>query len=81
MVSTRKKRQSWRRLLSQLDDFDQDIIIGSVAIEERKKAAVNKNNIDRDFTVGARSDNLVTSENTMNVKTLERCFFKRLTGR
>ena len=29
MVSTRKKKQSNRRLLSQLDDFDQDMIIGN----------------------------------------------------
>ena len=34
MVSTRKKRQSNRRLLSQLDDFDQDIIIGNAANED-----------------------------------------------
>ena len=29
MVSTGKKRQSIRRLLSQLDDFDQDVNIGN----------------------------------------------------
>ena len=29
MVSTRKKRQSSRKLLNQLDDFDQDMIIGN----------------------------------------------------
>ena len=33
MVSSRKKRQSNRRLLSQLDEFDQDVIIGNVASE------------------------------------------------
>ena len=35
MVSTRKKKQSNRRLLSQLDDFDQDFLFGNVATEER----------------------------------------------
>ena len=34
MVSTRKKRQSNRRLLSHLDDFDQDMVIGNVASEK-----------------------------------------------
>ena len=33
MVSTRTKRQSNRRLLSQLDDFDQDMIVGNAASE------------------------------------------------
>ena len=29
MVSTRKEKESNRRLLSELDDFDQDFIIGN----------------------------------------------------
>ena len=33
MVSTRKKRQSNRRLLSQSDDFDQDVSIGNATSE------------------------------------------------
>ena len=37
MVSTRKKRQSSKRLLSQLDDFDQDMIIGNTVSESQKK--------------------------------------------
>ena len=36
MVSTRKKRQSDRRLLSQLDDFDGDMIIGNAASVRRE---------------------------------------------
>ena len=78
MVSTRKKRQSNRSLLSQLHDFDQDIIIGNVASEERENAVDNEGSNDRDFTVGASSDNLVTNENTVNVKTLEVCFNERI---
>ena len=69
MVSTLKKRQSNRRLLSHLVDIDEDGIIGNVSCEERENAVVNEGNIDRDFTVGTSSDNLVTNENTMNVKT------------
>ena len=41
MVSTRKKRQSNRRLLSQLDDFDQVMIIGNAAIEREEIIVVN----------------------------------------
>ena len=36
MVSTRKKKQSNRRLLNQLDDFDQDMTIGNAASERQK---------------------------------------------
>ena len=71
MVSTRRKRQSNRSLLSQLDDFDQDIIIGNTAGERQENILVNEGNNDRDFTVGTSSDNLATNENMMNVKTLE----------
>ena len=79
MVSSRKERQSNRSLLSQLHDFDQDIIIGNVASEERENAIDNEGSNDRDFTVGTSSDNLVTNENTVNVKkTLERCFNERI---
>ena len=39
---------------------------------------VNEGNTDRDFTVGTYSDNLATNENTVNVKTLERCFNEKI---
>ena len=41
MVSTRTKRQSNRRLLSQLDDFDKDMIFGNTAIERQENTVVN----------------------------------------
>ena len=37
MVYTRKKKQSIRRLLSQLDDSNQDMIIGNAASERQEK--------------------------------------------
>ena len=52
MVSTRKKKQSNRRLLGRLDDFNQDVNIGVVASEERENTVVNEGSSDRDFTVG-----------------------------
>ena len=74
MVSTREKRQSSRRLLSQLDDFDQDMIIGNAASEKQENGVVNKVTNDRDFTVGTSSNKIAVNESAVNVKTLERCF-------
>ena len=78
MVSTRKKRRSNRRLLSQLDDFDQDMVIGNAASARQETIVVNEGTNDRDFTVGTSSDNTVINENVMNVKTLERFFNERI---
>ena len=51
MVSTHKKGQSNRRLLSQLDDFDQDVIIGNATSEGQEHSTVNERTNGRDFTV------------------------------
>ena len=78
MVSTRKKRQSKRRFLSRLYDFGQDIIFGKVACERQEKTIVKERTGDQDFTVGTTGNNLMTNENTVDVKTLERCFNERI---
>ena len=78
MVSTRKKRQSNKRLLSQLDDFDQDMIIGSAVSERQENAVVNEGSNDQDFTVSTSNSDSVIKESTVNVKTLERCFNERI---
>ena len=78
MVSTRKKRQSNRRLLSQLDDFDRDVIVGNTTSERQENIMVNEGSNDRDFTVGTSSSSAVINENVVNVKTLERYFNKRI---
>ena len=78
MVSTRKKRQSNRRLLSQLDDFDQDMTIGNAASERQENTVVNGSTDDRDFTVGTSNNDSVVDGNAMSVKTLERCFNERM---
>ena len=78
MVSTRKKRQSNKRLLSQLDDFDQDMVIGNAASKRHENVVANEGTNDGDFTVGISSNNSVVIENAMNVKTLERCFNERI---
>ena len=78
MVSTRKKKQSNRTLLSQLDDFDQGMIIGSTASERSEDIVVNDGTNDQDFTVGTSSNNLTINESASSVKTLERCFNEKI---
>ena len=78
MLSTRKKRQSNKRLPSQLDDFDQDVIIGNTASERQENVVVNEGINDQDFTVGTSNVSSLINENVLNVKTLERCFNERI---
>ena len=72
MVSARKKRQSKRRLISQLDDFDRDIIIGKAAGDRLENVVVNEGKVDREFTADATCSNLTDNEKLVNVRTLER---------
>ena len=74
MVSTRKKRQSNRRLLGQLDDFDQDMIVGNAVCDRQENTVVNEGTNAQDFPVGTSSKDSVVNGNAMDVKTLERCF-------
>ena len=78
MVSTRKKRQSNRRLLSQLDDFDQGMIIGNTASERQENTVVDEGTNDRDFTVGTSNNDSVVNGSAMSVETLKRCFNERI---
>ena len=78
MVSTRKKRQSNRKLLSQLDDFDQDMIIGNVVSDRQENIVVNEGTIAQDFTVGTSSKISVVNGNSKDLKNLQRCFNKKI---
>ena len=78
MVSSRKKRQSNRRFISQLDDFDPDMIIGNAVSERQENTVVNEGTNDRDFTVGTSDNSSVVNGNAMSVKTLERCFNEKI---
>ena len=78
MVSTRKKRQSSKRLLSQLDDFDQDVIIGNTTSERRENVVVNGGVDDQNFTGGTSNVSSIVNEKALNAKTLERCFNERI---
>ena len=72
------KRQSNKRFLSQLGDFDQDMIIGSAVSERQENAVVNEGTNDQVFTVSTSNNSSVINESTVNVKTLERCFNERI---
>ena len=74
IVSTRKKRQSNRRLLSQSDDFDKDVIIGNAASSRQQCVVVIEGTVDHENTVNNTGSNLTANENLVNVQTLERCF-------
>ena len=78
MVSTRKKKQSNKRLLNQLDDFDRDMIIGNAVSDRQGKAVVNEGTNDRDFTVGTSSNDSIVNANALSLKTLERCLNERI---
>ena len=77
MVSTRKKRQSNKRLLNQLDDFDRDMIFGNAVSERLENAVVNEGTDDQDFTVATSNNDSVVNGSAMTVKTLERCFKRK----
>ena len=81
MVSTRKKKQSSRKLLSQSDDFDQDFFIGNTVSDRQENATVIEGTCDHEFTVGFSANNLMTNQNTVNVKTFQRYFLKGSTGK
>ena len=78
MVSTRKKRQSNRRLLIHLDDFDQDTVIGNATSGRQENIVVSESTNDRDFTVGTSNNNIAINESMVSVKTLGRCFNERI---
>ena len=78
MVSTRKKRQSKRRLLSQLDDFDQDFNIGNTASDKQENNIVNEGTGDQEFTVGISDKKVMVIDIMVNVRNFERRFNERI---
>ena len=77
MVSTRKKSQPNRRLLSRLDDSDQDMIFDAASARQ-ENIVVNESTYDQDFTAGtSSSSSTAINESMVNVKSSERCFNER----
>ena len=42
--------------------------------DRQENATIIEGTVDHEFTVGSSDNNLMTNENTLNVKTSERCF-------
>ena len=72
------RRDSRTEGFFQLDDFDQDVILGNAARQSQENNVVNGDTNDQDFTVGTSGNNSANKENAMNVKTLERCTNERI---
>ena len=64
--------------LSQLDEFDQDMVIGNAASGKQENNVVNEGTTDWDFTVATSSKYTAINESMVNVKTFERCFNERI---
>ena len=54
------------------------MIIGNAASERQENVVVNEGTNDQDFAVGTSNVSSIVNENTMNLKTLERCFNERI---
>ena len=78
MVSTRKKNQSNRNFLSQLDDFDQDLLIGNATNNRQENTTAIEGTSDQELSVGKSDSVQAVNEIVVNVKTLERCFNERI---
>ena len=77
MVSTRLKRQSNRRFLSQLDEFNRDIVFGNAASHRQETVVVFEGTFDQEINANDTSNNLTANEDLVTVKTSERCFNER----
>ena len=69
MISTRKKRWSNKRLLSQLDDFDQDVFNGNAINSRQENTTVNESSGDQENTVGNSNSCPALIENLVDAKT------------
>ena len=74
MVTTRKERQSNRRLLTQLDDFDEDLNIGNTMSDRNENTTVNESTAEREFTVGNSDGVPAINEDVVKVKTWDKNF-------
>ena len=62
------ERQQNIKLLSKLDDFDQDVIIGDAVSGGMQNFVVNNGPVDWNFTVSNDNDLSATNKNTVNVQ-------------
>ena len=69
-----KKGQQNKKLLSQLDNCDQDVITGNKADDGNQNVLANGSPVNREFTVNSNDCLSTMNENAVNMKALENCF-------
>ena len=74
MVSTRKIKLSNRRLLSQLDDFHDNAIIGNAMNNRQENTTAFEGTSDQGLTVGNFDGVQAVNEIVVNVKTSGRSY-------
>ena len=67
-----------RRLLCQIDDCNQHVILGEAASSGKRKVKVSSGFFDQELTAGTIDNNSITNEKTMNVQTLGRSLTDRI---
>ena len=67
-----------RRLMSQMDDFDQDINIGNAANNRQQNVVVNEGTVDQEIANNHTNSNSTTNENVVNMNNSELCFSERI---
>ena len=70
MVSTRKKKQSKRTLLSELEEFDQHIVVGNTMSDRQENVILKEDTGDQEFTVNSSGSNSAANENLVSEKML-----------
>ena len=63
-------------LLSQLHDFDQEVIIGDAVRCRKQNVMVSSGPVDKKFIADNNEDDAIANESTMNVQTLQKCLAK-----
>ena len=77
MLSSWKKQQQNRRIFSQLDYSEQDVIIGYAVSGQRKNVEAISHPADHEFSKNYTVVNVLSDENKVDIRALE----KYLTGR
>ena len=72
LLSTRKKNQQSKRLLSQSDDFDQDVFIGDTVSSGRQDSVLHNRQSDWELTINNNNSPSIANENAMDVQMLEK---------
>ena len=78
MFSSRRKGQPNQEIVSQLDDFDEDAMIGNAASSRQQNVVINEGTVYQEFTVKITGSNLTTNESSFKIQTWKGALLKRL---